>query len=439
MERSESGFTLIELLVVLVIMPLIIGAIAAVVVTGLLNQQSVSSRMTDSTSAELASAYFVRDVQSANFVTTDTDLAGNPNNAPPCGYNPTSEEYYVPPLQATPDDPTPPPPGWLPARYDKSLSPPAWVSPSSGIPIPPPTPTFVLGLSWSASGPDTASSTAVSYSTWSNGDLVRLSCDAAAADSPRAVTVATGLVHPTTPCSKAMLQSDPLSCLGTTATIAPAAAAAAAQSGWQATAGAPGISAVTLSGLTAATNYSFNLVGVPRIASPQNQGIEAGTPTSPALLLMGSTPPPPPPPSLTCSAGAINVNGDASISGAASLTSGAELNVTGRLDTTASPASDPFSDLTPPSDPSPGSASGSAPTISYSPGTYSNLVVPNNTQAVLNSGVYIVNGDLTLSGDSTLTSADGGVPDLRCRPWRYNLGGGDCGADAVGVDLGAIP
>ncbi len=96
MERSESGFTLTELLVVLVIMPLIIGAIAAVVVTGLLNQKQVSSRLTDSTSAKLTSAYFVRDVESATFVDDGRRSGDTTNNTPPCGYNPTSEEYYDP-------------------------------------------------------------------------------------------------------------------------------------------------------------------------------------------------------------------------------------------------------------------------------------------------------------------------------------------------------
>ena len=51
-------------------MPVIIGAIADVVVTSLRDQSGVSGRLSDSSSAELTSAYYIRDVQSAAFVTT---------------------------------------------------------------------------------------------------------------------------------------------------------------------------------------------------------------------------------------------------------------------------------------------------------------------------------------------------------------------------------
>ena len=67
----------------------------------------------------------------------------------PCGYKPASEEYRSP-AAATPDEPSSA--GPFPAYYDKSLSPPAWVSPSSD-PFHPPTPTFALGLSWDAAAP----------------------------------------------------------------------------------------------------------------------------------------------------------------------------------------------------------------------------------------------------------------------------------------------
>ena len=96
MERNESGFTLTELLVVLVIMPLIIGAIVAVVVTGLLNQNQASTPLADSTSANITTAFFVRDVESSQFVTTDATLATTANTTPPCGYNPTMTELLRP-------------------------------------------------------------------------------------------------------------------------------------------------------------------------------------------------------------------------------------------------------------------------------------------------------------------------------------------------------
>ena len=87
-DRSEAGFTLIELLVVLVVLPLIMGAVAAAVI-GELNTTSQSDphgtfvRLADSHDAQITSAYFVRDVQSASEVSAaptaicgSTDLLG---------------------------------------------------------------------------------------------------------------------------------------------------------------------------------------------------------------------------------------------------------------------------------------------------------------------------------------------------------------------------
>jgi type II secretory pathway pseudopilin PulG len=374
MKRSEAGFTVTELLIVLVIMPLIIGSIAAVVVTGLLDQNNVSSRTTDSTSAELTSSYFIRDVQSAAFVTTNQSAT-----PAPCGYAPS------------------PPPG------DPVTS--SW--------------TFLLGLSWGASGPDTASSSNVSYSTDGQGDLVRLACSGGSTSSDAAVNVATGLTNPG----------------GISVSISPSPSASSAAAGWEAAGAQPPISAVALNGLTAATSYNFNLVAVPRITTPQNQGTVAGAPSSPALLLLGGNP------SLVCSAGTINVDGNAGLNstsdGAAVLSNSAQLNVTGQIYTadsnaggaiTASPDSsytprpptyvsggtaDPYSSSVAPS-PN-GMAQDPPPVISgnietFSPGVYnSGLAVANGYQATLGSGKYIIHGNLTVSGDSTLTSASGGV------------------------------
>ncbi len=69
--RGEEGFTLIELLIVLVIMPLVVGAIAMVIITSLEDDQSVQGTVTDSSAATLASSYYVRDIESAGSVTTD--------------------------------------------------------------------------------------------------------------------------------------------------------------------------------------------------------------------------------------------------------------------------------------------------------------------------------------------------------------------------------
>jgi prepilin-type N-terminal cleavage/methylation domain-containing protein len=69
--RDERGFTLIELLITALILPLIMGAIAAGLIAVLSIQGSVSNRVSDSGDAQLTSANFVQDVQSASLITTD--------------------------------------------------------------------------------------------------------------------------------------------------------------------------------------------------------------------------------------------------------------------------------------------------------------------------------------------------------------------------------
>jgi hypothetical protein len=133
---------MIELLVVIVILPLIVGAISAAVIVGLRDQSGVSGRLSDSASAQITSAFYVRDVQSAGYVTTTS--ASTPSQ---CG---------------------------------------------SGT-------TLVLGLSW---GNPTAGGTVVSY--WENptpgnptpatNDLVRLYCTGGSTTPSSMTTVAHGLV-----------------------------------------------------------------------------------------------------------------------------------------------------------------------------------------------------------------------------------------------------
>ncbi len=76
--EGEEGFTLIELLIVLVILPLITGAIAMVLVTTLKNQQGIQGKVTDASAATTASAYYVRDIESAGSVTTSASPASSP-------------------------------------------------------------------------------------------------------------------------------------------------------------------------------------------------------------------------------------------------------------------------------------------------------------------------------------------------------------------------
>ena len=76
--QGDEGFTLIELLIVLVILPLVTAAIAMVLITTLKNQQGVQGKITDATAASTASAYYVRDLESAGSVTTAQSPAGSP-------------------------------------------------------------------------------------------------------------------------------------------------------------------------------------------------------------------------------------------------------------------------------------------------------------------------------------------------------------------------
>jgi hypothetical protein len=75
----EDGFTLVELLITVVILPLIIGAIAVALVTIFNLQTGVSNRITGSGDAQVVSASFFHDLQSAEKVTV------NPANPSGCG------------------------------------------------------------------------------------------------------------------------------------------------------------------------------------------------------------------------------------------------------------------------------------------------------------------------------------------------------------------
>jgi len=69
-QHGEKGFTLIELLIVVSVMPIIVGAITAGLLTVISLQSSVSSRLGDSGNAQIAQSTFIKDVQSATFITT---------------------------------------------------------------------------------------------------------------------------------------------------------------------------------------------------------------------------------------------------------------------------------------------------------------------------------------------------------------------------------
>lgn len=69
--RGEDGFTLVEMVMVIAIAPLVIGVIALALIAVTDNESAVSTKLADSSDAQVLSAFFVRDVQSASLVTTD--------------------------------------------------------------------------------------------------------------------------------------------------------------------------------------------------------------------------------------------------------------------------------------------------------------------------------------------------------------------------------
>ncbi len=166
-----------------------------------------------------------------------------------------------------------------------------------------------------------------------------------------------------------------------------------------------------MNGLTAATNYNFNLVAVPNISTPQNQGVAAGAPSSPyqSLLLLDANK------SLSCSAGTINVNGSAWLNStstpAATLANNAQLNVSGGLYTASDPSSaissaggasyspdpqqggpatDPYLGLATPSASPASPPTGSNPVV-FTPGEYPSTLSLNGFQeGILEPGTYIL-------------------------------------------------
>jgi prepilin-type N-terminal cleavage/methylation domain-containing protein len=84
--RVESGYTLIELLIVTVILPIVVGAISLSLMAVFSLQSGVSNRLSDSGDAQIVSADFVKDVQSALTVTTNSAPQNlSPPQAAPCG------------------------------------------------------------------------------------------------------------------------------------------------------------------------------------------------------------------------------------------------------------------------------------------------------------------------------------------------------------------
>lgn len=75
---DDPGFTLVELLIVMVVVPILIGALAAGLIAVFSLQGGVSNRLSDSSDAQMVAASFTKDIQGATSITTNpTPLCGS--------------------------------------------------------------------------------------------------------------------------------------------------------------------------------------------------------------------------------------------------------------------------------------------------------------------------------------------------------------------------
>jgi prepilin-type N-terminal cleavage/methylation domain-containing protein len=364
--RDEAGFTLVELLVVLVIMPVIIGAIADVVVTSLKSQNGVSGRLSDSASAEVTSAFYERDVQSAAFVTT---FAGA-SQPQPCGTG-------------------------SPA--------------TSGM-------TFELGLNWGGTTPLGGANVAY-WNSPSTGDLWRVYCPTGSSTPSSTEKVAFGLTATGIQTTVAPSADATAAAAGWTSTdgisgITLAAAESASSYSFDLL-GVPRVSSPFSEGLTPG--------GTPKSPFPPYPLLILGSGSGTGTLLscggngrlnVGGTAY-----IDSGSSGAAELSGNAQL-----IASGIDLLTGGTIATSGnasyspqatgggSSASDPYSSLTAPTGSAAPSPTSSGGTTTYYPGVYTSLLtLSGNSLNVFASGTYIFDNGISVSGNAYLKSAAGGV------------------------------
>jgi hypothetical protein len=373
---QEGGFTLVELLIVVVVMPLVAGAIAIAMLSVLTEQNSVASRTSNSGDTSVLSATFVKDVQSAQQLTTNP----SPSTPPACG----------------------------------TTSP-------------------LLSLQW----PLSSTTAVVSYAVQPRGSgtsLLRYYCTDSSGSNTLVSTIVVAHSVQTSPPLTAAVTGATCTQWGCTAGGEPAAAAG----GWTSAVGVSGVTFNVLAPEATAsgtTNYAYTLTGVPRVSNNASRGatppghapfLILGT-ASPAVSCVGKD-------SISVTGAAamnstgtdIQTNGNASFSASSAYVgnpsgSGAfsGSNISPATPTqTGITTTDPYAGMpTPVVEPVPGTVTAGSTYDGLSvfsdsnlqadgPGIYLNAVSVN-TAMTIRSGTYVFQNGLSLAGNGGLTGSGG--------------------------------
>jgi prepilin-type N-terminal cleavage/methylation domain-containing protein len=356
---GDLGFTLIELLVVITVLPIVVGGVTIAVITTLNDERGLSTKLADSHNAQFTANYYVRDVQTAQRITTGPTI-------PLCGT----------------------------------------------------TGTQVLGLEWQ---PTPATTTFVSYVyvTTSTREIIRNFCSSPASTPTTSVvshnastTIPPNPSQPTLASSSCPSSANsslvPSFCWKTVTLLV------TEQSGftYSLTAsprrpppGGGGTSTVTAPSLLllgSGTNLNCSGSGAGGLAV---NGLAAMDSTSPGSVVLGKNE----------TFGASSVY---SPEGSSAVTSGpgngTYTSATTQPYSTGPPIPDPYSDLPDPSptnDPTYSTIQSSTSSLLGGPGIYTNPVSITTAQTNIPSGIYIFEKGLSISGNSstTVTSGPGGV------------------------------
>jgi prepilin-type N-terminal cleavage/methylation domain-containing protein len=98
--HRDDGFTLVELLITLTILPLVIGALSLGLIAVFSLNGQTSSRLTDTADAQVVASTYQKDVQSAGYITNDS------NSSPQCGAGVLAGSTQLLALESVPNQKT---------------------------------------------------------------------------------------------------------------------------------------------------------------------------------------------------------------------------------------------------------------------------------------------------------------------------------------------